>query len=68
MGYNPFGNANSALTKARAGSPMTTGRGDTTLAKPNTKGGLYGVSDYVAPKRSSGRSKRKMQRGGRKGR
>lgn len=66
MGYNPFGNANSALSKARAGSPMTTGRGDTTLSKP--KGGLYGVSDYVSPKRSSGRSKRKMTRGGRKGR
>ena len=68
MGYNPFGNANAALTQGRAGRSTPVRRGDTTLSGPNTKGGLYGVSDYVAPKRSSGRSKRKMQRGGRKGR
>jgi hypothetical protein len=67
MGYNPFGNANNALTQARQGGPKPTGgRGDTTLSKPS--GGLYGVSDYVAPKRSSGRGRRKIQRGGRKGR
>jgi hypothetical protein len=66
MGYNPFGNANNALTQARQGTKMNTGRGDTTLSKPT--GGLYGVSDYVAPKRASGRGRRKMQRGGRKSR
>jgi hypothetical protein len=66
MGYNPFGNANNALTQARQGPKTSGGRGDTTLSAP--RGGLYGVSDYVAPKRSSGRGRRKMQRGGRKGR
>ena len=66
MGYNPFGNANSALTQARQGTRTTTGRGDTTLSRPT--GGLYGVSDYVAPKRNTGRGKRKITRGGRKSR